>query len=108
MPGPKFRLLPQPNTEGSKLQYIWHPASGLKINVYPLFNYPFCPNPKELCFYGRLFQWWHAFETEGFQEQQLLLIGEALQWYAEISFYPQMEPQAFDPRPLHQSHFLVN
>jgi hypothetical protein len=95
--------LPQLSTEGSGLQYIWHPESGLKINVYPLFNYAFSPNPNEICFYGRLFQWWHAFETVGFEEQHLEVISEALKWYAEISFYPQMEPQAFDPRTFDQS-----
>jgi len=108
MPGPTFRLLPQPNTTGARLQYIYHPESGLKINIYPLFNYPFSPQSQEICFYGRLFQWWHAFETEGFQEHQLEVISQALKWYAELSFYPQMEPQAFDPRSMNQVSHILN
>ncbi len=100
MPEQKFQILPIIDKASSlKLRYIYHQESGLKIMIYPLhINRHFQPSNDELCFYGQLFQWWHAFETIGFQEHQLDLIPAALEWFAALSFYPQMRPQLNDPR----------
>jgi hypothetical protein len=100
MPGQQFQILPiMDKASNKKLRYIQHKESGLKIVVYPLQTNPgFTPDENELCFYGRLFQWWHAFETTGFQEHQLELISPALEWFANMSLYPQMRPQLTDPR----------
>jgi hypothetical protein len=104
MPAPKFQLLPINDSSSSKkLRYIHHPQSGLKIIVYPLMLNPeFKASAGELCFYGQLFQWWHAFETWEIQESQMDLISDALSWYADRMFYPQMLPQAIDPRDVNK------
>jgi hypothetical protein len=100
MPGTQFQLLPIINSSSTKkLMYIFHAETGLSIVIYPLhINPDFKPSPDEICLYGQLFSWWHAFETSGFQEEHIELIAPALSWYSDRVFYPQMQPQAIDPR----------
>jgi hypothetical protein len=87
-----FQLLPViKNNSRTALQYLYHRKSGLRINIYPLHQVAFIHKPTELQFYGRLYSWWIAFETENYQNQPLALIKKGLRFYAECKLFPQME-----------------
>ncbi|MBS7563516.1 hypothetical protein KHS38_03780 [Mucilaginibacter sp. Bleaf8] len=87
-----FQLLPVINNNvRTSLQYLYHRRSGLRINIYPLHQQAFTPRTGELHFYGKIFSWWMAFETHGYQNQPLALVKKGLRFYAECKLYPQME-----------------
>lgn len=99
MPGTQFQLLSTISNSNKKLQYIFHAESFMKIIIYPLNVIPeFQASAGEICLYAKVFKWWLAFETCALQENHVELIHQALKWYAEEMHFPQMQPQAPDPR----------
>lgn len=87
-----FQLLPVLyKGNRTNLQYLYHRKSDLRINIYPLIQYSFVPKTNELQFYGRLFSWWIAFETDNYKSQPMALIKKGLRFYAECKLFPQME-----------------
>lgn len=94
MSAPAFSLFPiQKN-----LEYILHYESGLKIMVYPLMIFQFEPEENELHFFGQIFGLWYAFETSGYQDHQQPFLNKALNWYAGLKMWPQMQLTLNDPR----------
>jgi hypothetical protein len=94
-----FQLISvQQNNQPTNLQYLFHRRSGLRINVYPLIRSAFVPKVNEIQFYGKLFSWWVAFETEGYANQPHALIKKGIQWYAGIKMCPNIQITTLDPR----------
>jgi hypothetical protein len=94
-----FQLLPvHQNNQPTNLQYLFHRRSGLRINIFPLAGSAYKANADEVQFYGKLFSWWVAFETEGYANQPHALIKKGIQWYASIKMCPNIQITTLDPR----------
>ncbi|WP_345955719.1 hypothetical protein [Mucilaginibacter sp. PAMB04168] len=94
-----FQLLPVfHNNQRTSSQYLLHRKSGLRINIFPLIRSDFRANPDEVQFYGKLFSWWVAFETEGYNNQPVALIQKGIRWYAGIKMCPDIALTTVDPR----------
>lgn len=78
---------------------IVHDESGLRVNVFGLEVDDYHPAAGELHIFGDDHGEWLAFETEGWNGDNLDLITQAVVWYARYLDYPQMEIRTEDPRP---------
>jgi hypothetical protein len=88
-----FQLLPiYQNKLRTNRQYLFHRTSNLRINVHPLIgSAAFEPKSDEIQYYARMFSWWIAFETEGYQQQPYALIQKGIKWYAGLKMCPHIE-----------------
>jgi len=98
-----FQLLPiYQNNLRTNRQYLFHRRSNLRINIHPLTSdIAFEPKPNEVQYYARMFSWWIAFETEGYQNQPHALIQKGIKWYAGLKMYPNA--QLSQSAPEHQN-----
>jgi hypothetical protein len=78
---------------------IVHGETGLRVNVFGLEVDSFQPAEGELHIFGDDHGEWLAFETEGWNGEELELISQAVLWYARYLDYPEMRIVTEDPRP---------
>lgn len=78
---------------------IIHEATQIKINVFGLEVDDYHPTPGELHIFGEDHGEWLAFETQGWNGENLDVISQAVVWYARYLDYPEMQIQTEAPRP---------
>lgn len=78
---------------------IVHNETGLRVNVFGLEVDDYHPAPGEIHIFGDDHGEWLAFETEGWNGENLGLISQAVIWYARYLDYPEMNIVTEDPRP---------
>jgi hypothetical protein len=85
--------------ENQERDVIVHNKSGLRVNVFGLEVDDYHPAAGEIHIFGDDHGEWLAFETEGWNGENLNLITQAVVWYARYLDYPQMNIVTEDPRP---------
>jgi hypothetical protein len=85
--------------EDQERDIIIHRISGLRVNVFGLEVDNYRPTKGELRIYGDDHGEWLAFETEGWNGEDLDIISQAVVWYARYLDYPEMTITTEDPRP---------
>jgi hypothetical protein len=85
--------------EDQERDIIIHGATGLCVNVFGLEVDDYQPTKGEIHIFGDDHGEWLAFETEGWNGENLDLITQAVIWYARYLDYPEMNIQTEDPRP---------
>lgn len=77
---------------------IVHHATGIRVNVFGLEVDNYNPTTGEVHIFGDDHGEWLAFETEGWNGENLDIITQAVVWYARYLDYPEMQITEDDPR----------
>jgi len=88
-----------PLLEDQKRDIIIRGATGLCVNVFGLEVDDYQPTKGEIHIFGDDHGEWLAFETEGWNGENLDLITQAVVWYARYLEYLEMNIQTEAPRP---------
>lgn len=79
---------------------IVHEATDLRVQTFSLENEPFTPDAKEIHLFGDDHGEWLAFETMGWQGEDVSILRGAMVWYARYLDYADMLIIEDDPRPV--------
>lgn len=72
-------------------EIIFNRVSGIQVRVISLKSREPNFNDTEVHFFGDYRGTPLAFETEGYKDQGIDLVKDAIRWYAEYREYPEME-----------------
>lgn len=85
--------------EDQEPDIIVHDDTGVRVHVFGLEVDNYHPTSGELYIFGEDHGEWLAFETEGWNVEDLEVIQQAVRWYVWYLDYPEMQITTEDPRP---------